>query len=199
MKAQDLLNLGDPWQVFKSWYEEAGHIATLKEPTAVTLATADSQGRPSARTVLLKRFSESQGFVFFTNYDSQKGRELKENPAAALLFYWDATFKQVRIEGTATRLPREESLNYWNSRPWESQLAGFVSQQSAPIVGSLEEQMTHARAKWQGKAIPCPENWGGFALVPSAFEFWIGHKFRMHDRVRFSRHGLSWSGQQLYP
>lgn len=199
MKAQDLIQIADPWQIFKTWFEEARQVPTIKEANAMTLATADQNGRPAARTVLLKRFSESHGFVFYTNYDSHKAKDIKSNPQAALLFYWEALYRQVRITGTVTALSREESKLYWDSRPWDSQLAGYVSRQSEPILGSLEEEMKQARLKWQGKAIPCPENWGGFSVHPQAFEFWMGHQFRMHERVLFTESHQSWIGRQLYP
>lgn len=199
MKAKDIIALGDPWRVFSSWYEEVRQNPAIKEPTAMALATATAQGVPSVRMVLLKQFSEAQGMVFYTNYESQKARELTENDHAALLFYWDPLFRQVKVEGEVQRISRQESEAYWNSRPWESQLAGLVSKQSQPVAGFLDEELESARKKWAEKKIPCPENWGGFALRPDRFEFWVGHRFRMHDRVRFTRAGAGWAAGQLYP
>lgn len=199
MKASDILSYSDPWALFSQWYAEAQANPSLREPTAMTLATADASGQPSARTVLLKKFSPQQGFVFFTNYESRKGHDLLANPKASLLFYWDPLFRQIKIEGVVEKIPREESIQYWNSRPFDSRLAGTVSKQSRPVVGSLDKIYEDARKHWENKEIPCPENWGGFSLKPSSIEFWVGHKFRLHDRVRFTLSGLAWIPQQLYP
>ena len=185
--------------LFAQWYGDVQKNAQLREPTAMALATADKNGMPSLRTVLLKSFSPEQGFVFYTNYQSHKGQDLSENPQAALLFYWDPLFQQIRAQGTVQKVSRAESEAYWNSRPFDSQVAGWLSQQSKPVKGSLDQAFQDAQKKWQGQKIPCPENWGGFALNPSVLEFWIGHPNRLHTSVRFSRQGQTWAPEQLYP
>lgn len=200
MNAQDILALSDPLILFDQWYKEIQGHALLTEPTAVTLATASAAGAPSVRTVLLKEHSASKGFVFFTNYESRKGRDLLENPQAALLFYWGPLFRQVNITGAVAKVPRAESEAYWNSRPVESQLAGWISHQSQPLKGQkLAELYDSAQKEWQGKRIPCPVHWGGFALTPQTIEFWLGRPHRLHERVVFQKNKMSWQAEQLFP
>jgi pyridoxamine 5'-phosphate oxidase len=201
MNAQDILQWSDPYRLFAQWYSEIQNHPLVTEPTAMTLATCSTAAVPSVRTVLLKQFSPTTGFIFFTNYKSRKGQDLTTNPSASLLFYWQPLFRQITVTGSVTRTTRDESEAYWRSRPRESQLAGWVSQQSRPVPSAqrLEEIYAAAERQWQNQEIPCPEQWGGFAVQPFEFEFWLGHRHRLHDRVRFSRQAQSWSGQQLFP
>jgi pyridoxamine 5'-phosphate oxidase len=175
-----------PFKQFEAWYREA--LATpMREPTAMTLATASPDGRPSARVVLLKGFDE-RGFVFFTNYASRKGEELAKNPWAALAFHWQDLARQVRVEGRAHRIPEAESDAYFASRPRGSQLGAWASAQSRPIAGrdELERRVEELAATYEGKAIPRPPFWGGFRLSPVAIEFWQNRLDRLHDRMRYS-------------
>ncbi|MEX2381815.1 MAG: pyridoxamine 5'-phosphate oxidase [Opitutales bacterium] len=178
---------GDPFEQFDVWFRQAREVC-LSEPNAMTLATADRSGQPSARIVLLKEYS-SEGFRFFTNYGSRKGRELAENPQAALVFHWGELERQVAAKGSVVRVSREESEVYFHSRPIGSQLGACVSQQSDAIPNreALERQLEELREKYSGKEIPVPELWGGFLLIPSYMEFWQGRPNRLHDRFRYSK------------
>ena len=195
----ELLACTDPLAIFESWYGEVQKNPEIREPTAMTLATVDHLGRPSLRKVLLKNFSAERGFVFYTNYLSHKGQDLAANPMTALLFYWDQISQQIKIQGRAEKVSRAESEKYWHSRPYESKLAGWVSQQSKPVQGSLKAAYEKAEHQWHGHDIPCPEHWGGYVVKPSVIEFWIGHKHRLHTSVRFEQINQSWLRQQLYP
>ena len=199
MNEEELLASSDPFQLFETWYAMVQKTSGIRDTTAMTLATADKSGQPSARTVLLKQFSREQGFVFYTNYESHKGQDLTVNPKAALLFYWDPLFQQIRVQGKVEKISRHESEKYWHSRPFESKLAGWLSQQSKPVKGSLQEAYEAAEHQWHGHDIPCPENWGGFALDPEVMEFWIGHKHRLHTSVRFTQNQKTWTRDLLYP
>ena len=177
----------DPLEQFQKWFKQTLG-AQLQEPSAMTLATATRDGQPSARIVLLKSFDE-RGFSFYTNYESQKGRELIENPHAALVIYWTELERQVRITGEASKLSRLESESYFNSRPRDSRLAAWVSQQSQ-VVGSrkeLEERIVELNNQYPNDTIPLPPNWGGFILSPSRIEFWQGRTSRLHDRFRYTK------------
>ncbi|MDP3069759.1 MAG: pyridoxamine 5'-phosphate oxidase [Opitutaceae bacterium] len=194
---QDLAR--DPFRQFEKWFQEA-EAAKLTEVNAMTLCTATRDGRPSARTVLLKGL-DGRGFVFYSNYESRKGRELHENPRAAIVFPWVALERQVIAEGTVTRVTREESEAYFHSRPRASQLGAWVSQQSSVIAGRsvLEESMKTLEAKHAGQAVPLPPHWGGWRLVPETVEFWQGRRSRLHDRLRYRRQADGWTVERLAP
>ena len=188
----------NPFQQFRTWFDEA-RAADIIEPNAMTLATADENGVPSARIVLLKGLDE-RGFVFYTNYESRKGQELARNPHAALVFWWGALERQVRIEGSTSRIDRAESEAYFHSRPQDSQLGAWASEQSRPVTREqLEQRMADLKAQYDGKPIPKPEHWGGYRLSPSAIEFWQGRSSRLHDRLRYQLQGDSWTVERLAP
>jgi len=189
----------DPFRQFEKWFQEA-EAAKLTEPNAMTLCTATREGRPSARTVLLKGL-DGRGFVFFSNYEGRKGRELHENPAATLVFPWVALERQVIIEGTVTKVPREESETYFHSRPRASQLSAWVSQQSSIIPGRsvLEDSLKTLEHKYAGREVPLPPHWGGWRLTPETVEFWQGRRSRLHDRLRFRREKGGWAVERLAP
>jgi pyridoxamine 5'-phosphate oxidase len=188
----------DPLAQFGKWFEDAVR-AEVPLPNSMTLATATRSGRPSARAVLLKGY-DARGFVFFTNYDSRKGRELTDNPRAMLLFCWEELERQVRIEGAVERTTAAESDEYFASRPLGARLSALVSPQSEPVAsrGELEAKLA-AAAKQAGASPPRPAHWGGFRLVPEGFEFWQGRQDRLHDRLCYSRAGSGWRIGRLAP
>lgn len=191
----------DPIRQFAAWYD-AAVAAGILEPEAMTLATATPEGRPSARIVLLRGF-DPRGFCFFTNYESRKGRELEENPHAALTFHWAALERQVRIEGRVERTTTAESDAYFTSRPSQSRIGAWSSPQSAVIAdrAALERLFERFRAEHpDDTAIPRPDHWGGYRLVPDRIEFWQGRPSRLHDRLRFSREAAdAWLIERLAP
>ncbi|MEM8996277.1 MAG: pyridoxamine 5'-phosphate oxidase [Acidobacteriota bacterium] len=190
---------GDPMLQFGAWLDEALKTDN-REPTAMSLATCDADGRPSVRTVLLKGF-DARGFRFFTNYESRKGRELDGRPAAALLFFWPELERQVRIEGDVERISRGESAEYFHSRPHRSQLSAWCSPQSQPVAdrNELEALQREAENRFAGEQVELPEEWGGYRLWPQMIEFWQGRRDRLHDRFRYRRHGDDWAIDRLAP
>ncbi len=184
---------------FRGWFGEA-LAADLHEPNAMTLATATPDGRPSARVVLLKGFDE-RGFVFYTNYEGRKSRELEANPRAALLFYWGELERQVRVEGIVSRVPDKESDAYFAARPRGSQLGAWASEQSRPVRdrGALEERLRELEGEYEGREVPRPAFWGGYRVVPETIEFWQGRENRLHDRLRYRRAEGGWKIERLQP
>ncbi|HUL51447.1 MAG TPA: pyridoxamine 5'-phosphate oxidase [Candidatus Nitrosotalea sp.] len=189
----------DPIAQFKRWLKEALD-AKLPEPTAMTLATADRKGRPSGRIVLLKGVDE-RGFLFFSNYESRKGRELAENPNAALVLHWIELERQVRISGSVARLSRAESEEYFKTRPLGHRLGSWVSKQSQRVANRavLEERLRQIQAKYPGDDIPLPPYWGGYVLSPTEIEFWQGRVNRLHDRFLFTKQPSGWLIERLSP
>ena len=188
----------DPLDQFHAWFADAR--AALEQADAVALATATPDGRPSVRMVLLKRADE-QGFGFHTNLESRKGGELATNPRAALLFHWQPLGRQVRIEGAVQAAPAQESEEYFRTRPLASRLAAWASPQSRPLAdrAELERRYADAAARFAGVEVPLPPHWGGFRLLPDAYEFWQHGAHRLHDRVRYVRVGDGWRRERLAP
>jgi pyridoxamine 5'-phosphate oxidase len=190
----------DPFRQFDKWFQEAG-AAKIPEPNAATLATATRDGRPAARTVLLKGV-DGRGFVFYSSYEGRKGRELEANPRAVLAFPWIAIERQVIIEGAITRLAREESAAYFHSRPPAHQLSAWVSPQSAiiPSRATLEDGFKAMEKIYAGQTVPLPPHWGGYRLHPETVEFWQGRRNRLHDRLRYRRDPAGgWTVERLAP
>ena len=189
----------NPFRQFEQWFQEA-EAAKITEPNAMTLATVGRDGRPSARTVLLKG-CDGRGFVFYTNHESRKGRELEANPHATLLFAWVAMERQVIIEGQVARVAREEAAAYFHSRPRASQLAAWASPQSTVVAGRavIEESYRVVDAKYEGREVPLPPQWGGYRLAPETVEFWQGRRSRLHDRLRYRREAGDWVAERLAP
>ena len=189
----------DPLELFRDWFA-AAKAGGLELPEAMTLATASADGAPSARTVLLKGLDE-RGFAFFTNYESRKGRELAENPRAALVFHWaQEPRRQVLVTGRVTRVPEPESDDYFDTRPLGSRWAAWASRQSSPLAGREELDSAFAEAEAvHGDDPPRPPFWGGYVLEPQTIEFWESRPNRLHERIRFTRAGDGWKREQLAP
>lgn len=192
--------LAHPMDQFRVWFEEALQSASL-EANAMALATADAEGKPAARIVLLKGFDES-GFVFFTNYESRKGREIEQNARVSLLFFWAELERQVRIEGVAERVSRDYSQEYFQSRPKDSQIGAWASPQSRVIESRdvLEEKVRELTESFKHEeALPLPDHWGGYLVRPHEIEFWQGRLSRLHDRIRYRHAAGAWQIERLAP
>lgn len=189
----------DPITQFQVWLDDA-IAAKLPLPEAMTLATATSDGKPSARMVLLKQVDED-GFVFFTNYNSAKAEQLDANPYAALVFYWAPLDRQVRVEGSVIRTSEQESRDYFRTRPRESQIGAWASAQSEVISGRevLEQRAQELEALYSDREIDCPEHWGGYRLRPERIEFWLSRIGRLHDRILYERDSTGWTVSRLAP
>ncbi|MGW7515204.1 pyridoxamine 5'-phosphate oxidase [Streptomyces sp. NPDC054796] len=194
----------NPFEQFTRWFTDASR-GGLHEPNAMVVSTADERGRPSSRTVLLKRYDE-RGFVFFTHYGSRKGRELEANPYVSLLFPWHGIARQVIISGTAERIGRDETAAYFRTRPHGSQLGAWASDQSARVASraDLDRLYEELAARYpEGEDVPAPPHWGGIRVRPSSAEFWQGRENRLHDRLRYVRaegdEGGSWTVERLSP
>jgi len=189
----------DPIALFAEWYGEAQDCG-LKEPTAVTLATADGQGRPTARMVLLKGHDE-RGFVFYTNTESRKGEALRDNPFAALCFYWPPLDRQLRVEGPVEPVSDAEADAYFASRDRQSRIGAWASAQSRPLEGRfvLEREIARFAAKYAVGSVPRPPHWSGYRISPMRMEFWSQGAFRLHDRRVFTRDGDGWTAMRLFP
>ena len=189
----------DPIKQFQRWFSEA-IAAKLPMPDAMTLATATPGGKPSARMVLLKQV-DHDGFVFFTNYRSAKAEQLDANPYAALVFYWAQHDRQVRVEGSVVRTPAQESRDYFRTRPRESQIGAWASEQSRAINSRdvLEQRAQELETLYCDRDIDCPEHWGGYRLKPERIEFWKSRIGRLHDRILYQRDGATWTITRLAP
>jgi len=186
-----------PFEQFDAWFADAV-TAGLPEPNAMALATS-VDGRPSVRMVLLKE-RDARGFVFFTNYGSRKGRELADNPHAALLFFWATLQRQIRIEGSVERVSREESAAYFRTRARGAQVGAWASVQSEVVTRqALDARVKEIEAEYEGREIPVPPFWGGFRVKPATFEFWQGRNHRLHDRLRYVPDGTGWRIERLAP
>ena len=190
----------DPFRQFQAWFDEATE-AGIPEPNAVTVATATPEGRPSARVVLMRGFDD-RGFVFYTNYESRKGREISANPFASMCFFWQALERQVRVEGRVVLASEAESDEYFRGRPKGSKLGAWVSNQSGVVAGreALEAEFEAIQARYPGDEVPRPGHWGGYRVVPDSVEFWQGRRSRLHDRIVYRRTAEgAWRIERLAP
>lgn len=189
----------DPFRQFGLWFDEAVR-AEILDVNAMTLATTSADGEPSARIVLLKSFDE-QGFVFFTNYESAKGRDLAARDRACLLFYWAEVERQVRITGPVSRLPRADSEEYFHARPYESQLGAWASRQSSVVAdrSEIEDRFAALQRQYEGQTVPMPDYWGGYRVAAERIEFWQGRASRLHDRLLYTRAPHGWTRARLSP
>ena len=189
----------DPIRQFQTWFNDA-IAAKLPMPDAMTLATATPDGKPSARMVLLKQVDDD-GFVFYTNYHSIKAAQLDANPYAALVFYWSQLDRQVRVEGSVTKTSPEESREYFRTRPRESQIGAWASEQSEVILSRevLEQRALELETQYSDREIDCPEHWGGYRVKPERIEFWKSRTGRLHDRILYERTADGWSISRLAP
>lgn len=193
---------GHPMVQFERWFRQAAAEGAVSEPNAMVVSTADAEGRPSSRTVLMKAYDE-QGFVFYTNYESRKARDLAENPYVSLLFPWHPIARQVIVTGTARRTGRDETAAYFRTRPHGSQLGAWVSVQSAVIYSRAELDAAYEELSTrylEGEQVPVPPHWGGFRIAPQSVEFWQGRQNRLHDRLRYvAEPDGSWRVERLSP
>ncbi|MFL5110779.1 MAG: pyridoxamine 5'-phosphate oxidase [Microvirga sp.] len=195
----DFVDAAEPWAIFRAWMAEA-EAAEPNDPTAMSLATVDQDGLPDVRMVLLKGADE-RGFVFYTNTESNKGRELAANPKAALVFHWKSLRRQIRARGPVTPVSEAEADAYFASRPRDSRIGAWASQQSRPLESrfALEKAVARYAAKHAVGEVPRPPYWTGYRIAPVAMEFWADRPFRLHDRVLFTRQGAGWAKARLYP
>lgn len=193
----------DPFTQFGNWFKEALENTQIKDANAMCLSTSTCDGKPSSRYVLMKSFS-NDGFTFYTNHGSRKGREMSMNPHVSALFFWQPVHRQVRIDGTVTKLSEEDSIQYFSTRPKASQASAVISKQSQ-VVGSrseLESELKDCLEQYANTEIPKPDHWGGYLIQPSCFEFWQGHTTRLHDRLIYTRDeddNETWKIVRLYP
>lgn len=199
LRNDDFTQAGEPWALFRAWMTEA-QASEPNDPNAMALATVDADGLPNVRMVLLKSADET-GFVFYTNVESAKGRELEAQPKAALLLHWKSLRRQVRARGTVSRVTDEEADAYFRSRPRDSRIGAWASQQSRPLESrfAFEKAIALYGAKYALGEVPRPPYWTGFRLAPVAMEFWQDRPFRLHDRLAFTRDGDGWTRTRLYP
>lgn len=197
LKREDLTE--SPLELFEKWFKQAMD-ADIPDASAMTLATVSAEGKPTQRTVLLKLFDE-KGFIFFTNYSSQKSHQISENPNVSLLFPWTQLERQIEINGTAEKISTAESLKYFLSRPRGSQLGAWASAQSSPISSRqiLESQLNKIKNKFTQGEIPLPDFWGGYRVIPEIIEFWQGGANRLHDRFEYTNHNGDWKVERLQP
>lgn len=188
-----------PFNQFKFWFDEAIQSELFPDPNAMVLSTVNNEGYPSSRIVLLKDFN-SESFTFFTNYNSRKSNNLAENPKASLLFFWDKMERQIRIEGTISKTSKEQSENYFNSRPKESKLGAWASNQSQHTTREeLFDKYNSLVEEYREKDVPYPVFWGGYSLIPSYFEFWQGRPSRLHDRITYTLAQNVWEIKRIAP
>ena len=196
---QKILGSADPLAVLKVWLNKAKKDKRRKNPWAMSLSTSEND-TPSGRIVLLK-YLKGDSLIFFSNYQSEKGRSLQNNARASAVFYWENPGRQIRIEGRVRRISRKESTAYWNTRDRNSRLSQWISQQSRPVLNreTLNSLWKKADRKFKNKPIPCPLHWGGYALSLKKIEFWLEKKHRLHDRFLFKKRGGNWIAQRLFP
>jgi len=197
LNRNDLLE--SPTDMFRDWFEKVENLDNI-EVNAMTLATSSKKGEPSSRVVLLKDYDEN-GFVFYTNYNSEKGNQIEQNPYGSLTFHWNQLERQIRIRGKIRKISRDKSKKYFNSRPRLSQISVLASKQSDILENriELEERFIDIEKKYKGKEIPCPDYWGGYLLEHRKVEFWQGRRDRMHDRFVYTKHGTTWQTNRLSP
>ncbi|KPF46782.1 pyridoxamine 5'-phosphate oxidase [Rhizobium sp. AAP43] len=195
----DFTEENEPFALFASWLNDA-QASEINDPNAVALATVDADGLPNVRMVLLKGY-DARGFVFYTNFESQKGQELRGQKKAAMCFHWKSLRRQVRLRGEVEVVSDEEADEYFNSRPLGSRIGAWASKQSRPLEGrfALEKAVAEYTAKYALGTVPRPEHWSGFRIIPRSIEFWHDRKFRLHDRVEFRREGDGWEKVRMYP
>lgn len=189
----------DPLQTLEQWYNDA-KTTSLPNPNAFVLSTTDSSGVPRSRVVLMKSLG-AEGLVFYTNYESQKGRNLAHDPRCSALFFWDSLHRQVHIIGQAEKTSRADSEAYWATRPRASQLSQWVSKQSETVASreQLDEEYRLADERYRNQIIPCPSHWGGYLIRPTYVEFWTGREGRLHDRLAYHKVESGWRETRLYP
>ncbi|MFN3636071.1 MAG: pyridoxamine 5'-phosphate oxidase [Rhizobium rhizophilum] len=195
----DFTEVSEPFALFATWLKDA-EASEINDPNAVALATVDEDGLPNVRMVLLKGF-DARGFVFYTNFESQKGQEILGQKKAAMCFHWKSLRRQIRLRGEVEVVSDAEADEYYQSRPLGSRIGAWASKQSRPLEGrfALEKAVAEYTAKYALGNVPRPPHWSGFRIIPSSIEFWHDRKFRLHDRIEFRRDGDGWSKVRMYP